>query len=35
MWSAQMHHTAFGAIGEISTPEKEGWYEHDKSDDRA
>ena len=25
MWSTQKRHTAFGAIGEISTPEKEGW----------
>ena len=32
MWSYQMRHTDFGAIGEISTPEKEGWPELDKSD---
>ena len=27
-----MRHTAFGAIGEINTPEKEGWLGLDKGD---
>ena len=34
MWSIHVRHTAFGAIGEISTFEKEGWLGQDKSDGR-
>ena len=31
MWSTQMHHTAFEAIGELGTPEKKGRLGLDKS----
>ena len=34
MWSTLMRHTALGAIGEISTPEKEGWPGLNKNDGR-
>ena len=34
MWSTQMRPTAFGAIKEINTPEKEGWPRHNQSDGR-
>ena len=34
VWPTQMHHTAFGAIGEISTPEKEGRQGQKKSNGR-
>ena len=34
MWSTQMRHTAFGAFGEIFTPEKEGWSGLDICDGR-
>ena len=34
MWSTQIRHAAFEAIGEISTPEKEGWPGLDKSGGR-
>ena len=30
LWSTQMHHTAFEAIGKISTPEEEGWPDYTK-----
>ena len=34
MWSTQTRHAAFGAIGENSTPEKEGLPGLDKSNGR-
>ena len=30
MWSTQMRHTAFGAVGEISIPEKKADYDWTK-----
>ena len=34
MWKAQVRRISLGEIGEISTPEKEGWPGLDKSDGR-